>query len=68
MKCGKNSEKIILTGVFQSLTYSSDLRLKFLIISNVGWLFEPLNVDSALGKAGMLIGVPEIHVRSFHIF
>jgi hypothetical protein len=59
----------VLTCIFERLTDPVDLSLHFFVISNVGGLFEARGADSTLRKAAsaMLIGVAEIHVRSFHI-
>jgi hypothetical protein len=59
----------VLTSIFECLTDAVDLSLHFFVISNVHGLFKARGADPSLRKATspMLIGVAEIHVRSFHI-
>lgn len=59
----------VLTSIFECLTDPGDLSLNFFVISNVRGLFETLGADPTLRKAASsrMIGVAEIHVRSFHI-
>ena len=59
----------VLTCIFECLTDPGDLYLNFFVISNVCGLFETLGADPTLRKAACssMIGVAEIHFRSFHI-
>lgn len=59
----------VLTCIFECLTDAVNLYLHFFIISNVRRLYKARGAYPSLRKATspMLIGVAEIHVRSFHI-